>query len=297
MGSAFSGLSSYRRHRLKQVLSEKYSSLLQDPVTPSHFLFGDNLHEKLKKISEEQKLINQASSVLGKNMSNNDRNFRKCSRSSQNKFQRSGSDCRRIILRNKYPKMLISRLSANRKKNHSPTSDRETKAFPRQMGKICTDKNSSKLCKRIRNSFDFKTFLEQNSRLNPRILNRVSFIKNRNGQIASERSNRTSGKFRTLIICEPPFHSSEVKWPKTPCDQFEATKQTCLQSEISYGKPGKYSFTSKTERFCDKERLTGRIYVSASGTKIKRYPSFHVRWKDLPFQSDAFWPELCTKNI
>ena len=64
--SAFSGLSSKRRHRFKQVLSEKYSSLLQDPVTPSHFLFGDNLHEKLKKISEEQKLMKQASSVLGK---------------------------------------------------------------------------------------------------------------------------------------------------------------------------------------------------------------------------------------
>ena len=63
MRSAFSGLSSYRRHRFKQVLSEKYSSLLQDPVTPSHFLFGNNSHEKLKKISEE--LIKQASSVLG----------------------------------------------------------------------------------------------------------------------------------------------------------------------------------------------------------------------------------------
>ena len=104
MGSAFCGLSSYRRHRFKQVLSDKYSSLLQDPVTPSHFLFGDNLHKKLKKISEEQKLIKQASSVLGKNMNNNNRNIRKCFCSSQNKFQRSGSDRRRIILRNKYPK-------------------------------------------------------------------------------------------------------------------------------------------------------------------------------------------------
>ena len=67
MGSAFSGLSSYRRHRFKQVLSEKYSSLLQGPVTPSHFLSRENLHDKLKKISEEQKFIKQASSVLGKN--------------------------------------------------------------------------------------------------------------------------------------------------------------------------------------------------------------------------------------
>ena len=126
MASAFSGLSSYRRHRFKQVLSENYSSLLQDPVTPSHFLSGDNLHEKLKKISEEQKFIRQASYVLGK-----DRNFRKRSRSSQNKYQRSGSDCRRVILRNRYPKMSIAKPSTNRrKKAHRSTSDRQTKVFP-----------------------------------------------------------------------------------------------------------------------------------------------------------------------
>ena len=118
MGSAFSGLFSYRRHRFKQVLSEKYSSLLQDPVTPSHFLFGDNLHEKLKKISEEQKLIKQASSVLGKNMSNNTCNFRKRSRSSQNKFQRSGSDHRRIILRNKYQKNVNFQTKYKQKKEN-----------------------------------------------------------------------------------------------------------------------------------------------------------------------------------
>ena len=118
MGSAFSGLSSYRRHRFKQVLSEKYSSLLLEPVTPSHFLFGDNLHDKLKKISEEQKLIKQASSVLGKNMSNNTRNFRKRSRSSQNKFQRSGSDRRRIILRNKYQKNVNFQTKYKQKKEN-----------------------------------------------------------------------------------------------------------------------------------------------------------------------------------
>ena len=80
--------------------------------------------------------------------------------------------------------------------------------------------NSFKLCKRIRNPFDFKTFSEQNSRLNPRILNRVSFIKNGNRQTASERSNRTSEKFKTRVICEPPFHSSKVKWPKISLRQL-----------------------------------------------------------------------------
>ena len=63
------------------------------------------------------------------------------------------------------------------------------------------------------------------------------------------------------------------------------------------GKPGKYSFTSKTRRLHDKDRFTGRIHVGASCTKIKKSSSFYFRWKDLPFQSDAFQPELCTKNI
>ena len=84
---------------------------------------------------------------------------------------------------------------------------------------------------------------------------------------------------------------------KTSCDQFEATKQTCLQSKISYGKPGKYSFISKTGRLHDKDRFTGHFYVSASGTKIKMSPSFYFRWKDPLVQSNAFRPELCTKNI
>ena len=74
--------------------------------------------------------------------------------------------------------MSISRPSTNRrKKTHRPTSDWETEFFPKRRGKNLHRQNSFKLCKRIRNSFDFKTFSEQNSRLNPRILNRVSFIK------------------------------------------------------------------------------------------------------------------------
>ena len=263
-------------------------------MTPSHFLFGDNLHEKLKKISEEQKLIKQAFSVLGKNMSNNTRNFRKRSRSSRG----VGAIAERLYSETSTKRMSISRPSTNRrKKTLRLTSDWETKVFSKRMGKNLHRQNSFKLCKRIRNSFDFKTFSAQDSRLNPRILNRVSFIKIRARQIASERSNRTSGKFRTRIICEPPFHSSEIKWPKTSCYQSEAAKQTRFQSKISNGKPGKYSFTSETGKLHDKDRLTGRIYVGAGCTKIKKSSSFYFRWKDLPVQSDAFWPELCTKNI
>ena len=298
MGSAFSGLSSYRRHRFKQVLSEKYSSLLQDPVTPSHFLFGDNSHEKLKKISEEQKLIKQASSVLSKNMSNNTCNFENAPALHRTNSRGVGAIAEGLYSGTSTKRMSISRPSTNRrKKTHRPTSDWETKVFPKRMEKNLHRQNSFKLCKRIRNSFDFKTLSAQDSRLNPRILDRVSFINIRNRQIASERSNRTSGKFRTRIICEPPFHSSEIKWPKTSCYQFEAAKQTRLQSKILNGKPGKYSFTSKTRRLHDKDRLTRRIYVGAGCTKIKKSSSFYFRWKDLPFQSDAFRPELCTKNI
>ena len=144
VGSVFSGLSSYRRHRFKQLLSEKYSSLLQNPVTPSHFLFGDNLHEKLKKRSEEQKLIKQASSVLGKNMSNNNRNFRKRSRSSQNKYHRSGSDHKRVIIRNQVPKecQLPSQVQTGQRKPIDLPQTKKLKFFQSEWEKICTDKTA-----------------------------------------------------------------------------------------------------------------------------------------------------------
>ena len=77
------------------------------------------------------------------------------------------------------------------------------------------------------------------------------------------RSNRTSGQSRAWVICKPPSHSSKVKRPKTSCDQFEANKQTCLQSKIKYRKPQEYSFTSKAERLHDKTRFTERLYVSS----------------------------------
>ena len=252
--------------RFKKVLSKKYSSLLQDPVTPSHFLLhdnnlhDDNLHDEFKKNSEEQKLIKTGLFrviiiVI---------------------FERGvGVFAEGLYSETSTQRISIITSSTNRrKKTHRLTSDWETKVFPNRMGKKLYRQNSFKLCQRMRNSLEFKTFSEQNSRVKPRIFNRVSLIENRNRQIASERSNRTSGQSRTWVICKLSFYSSKVKRPKTSCDQFEATKQTCLQSKISYGKPGKYSFTSKTGRIHDKDRFIGRLYVGASGIKIKMSPSF-----------------------
>ena len=52
-------------------MPEKYPGLLKDPETPYRYLLGGNVHEKLKKISEESKPVKQASSVLWKNNDNN----------------------------------------------------------------------------------------------------------------------------------------------------------------------------------------------------------------------------------
>ena len=55
----------------------------------------------------------------------------------------------------------ITKSSTNRKKKtHRPASDREAKVFLKRMGKNLYRQNSFKLCQRIRNSFDFKTFSE-----------------------------------------------------------------------------------------------------------------------------------------
>ena len=116
-----------------------------------------------------------------------------------------------------------------RKKTHRPTSDWETKVFPKQMGKSLYRQNSFKLCKGLEIPLISKPFQNKIPNSTTEFLT-VSIIENRNRQIASKRSNRTR------VICEPHFHSSKVKRPKTSCDQFEATKETCLQLKISYGK-------------------------------------------------------------
>ena len=60
MGSSFAGLSSFRRYRFKSSLSPEFQSLVKEPefgFSPSKFLFGDDLSTKIRKLSEENKLI------------------------------------------------------------------------------------------------------------------------------------------------------------------------------------------------------------------------------------------------
>ena len=198
--------------------------------------------------------------------------------------------------------MSISRPSTNRrKKTHRPTSDCETKVFPKRMEKNLHRQNSFRLCKRIRNSFVFKTFSAQDSRLNPRILDRVSFIKIRNRQIASERSNRTSGKFRTRIICEPPFHSSEIKWPKTSCYQFEAAKQTRYNQKFRMESLGNIRSLLKPGGFMIKIDLQDAYMSVPVAPKSRSLLVFMFdgkiyRFKGMPFGLNSA-PRIFTKLI
>ena len=145
--------------------------------------------------------------------------------------------------------------------------------------------NSFKLCQRIRNSFDFKTFSEQNSTLNPRIINRVSFIEKRNRQIASEISNRTSGQSRTRGILSRPFI--------VPKSNSQLNKHA-------------YNQKFRTESLGNICSLLKRGDVMIKIDLQDTYMSVPLAPKsrcllvfifDLPLQSDAFRPELCTKNI
>ena len=67
-GSAFSMFSQFRKNSFKRVLSKEYASVCskscrgtEDTAKPLKNLFGDNLSEKIKKISKENKLFKQAS--------------------------------------------------------------------------------------------------------------------------------------------------------------------------------------------------------------------------------------------
>ena len=136
MGSAFVVLSPYRRHRFKQVFSDNYSSLLQDPVTPSRFLFGGNLHEKLKKFLKSRSLQNRVKIrviiiVIFENAA---------------PLHRTSTRGVEAIAEGLYSgrstqRMSITKPSTNRKKKtHRLTSAGRLKFFQSEWEKICTDK-------------------------------------------------------------------------------------------------------------------------------------------------------------
>ena len=60
--SFYASLSSVRRQRFHNVLASKYASLVHyDSETPSKFLFGDNIADKVEKCSKEQRIIKKIS--------------------------------------------------------------------------------------------------------------------------------------------------------------------------------------------------------------------------------------------
>ena len=132
-GSAFSMLSQFRKNRFKRVLSKEYASVCsesyrdtEDTAKPSKNLFGDNLSEKILKISEENKLFKQASKFASDNCqfhgSKGFQPFRKSSRlfsqpvpHAQKAKAGSNPPSRRVVFRSK-PKKGAS----NSKKNFTP---------------------------------------------------------------------------------------------------------------------------------------------------------------------------------
>ena len=100
------------------------------------------------------------------------------------------------------------------------------KFFQSEWEKISADKTVLNYVKGLKIPFISKPIQNKIPDSTPESLTEFNLLKKRNRQInTSERSN-TSGQCRTWVICEPPFHSSKVKWSEASCDQFEATKQT-----------------------------------------------------------------------
>ena len=63
MGSAFPGISSFRRYHFRTVLKHDFAEICKvceqsEDLKPSKFLFGDDLRSKKINISEENKLFN-----------------------------------------------------------------------------------------------------------------------------------------------------------------------------------------------------------------------------------------------
>ena len=130
-GSAFSMLSQFRKNRFKRVLSKEHASVCnesyrgtEDAAKPSKNLFGDNLSEKIFKISEENKLFKQASKFASDNCQSHGNKgfqpFRKGSRLFSQPIPqkaKAGSDppSRRVVFRSK-----SKRGASNSKKKFAP---------------------------------------------------------------------------------------------------------------------------------------------------------------------------------
>ena len=149
-GSAFSMLSQFRKNRFKKVLSKEYASVCresywgtEDTAKPSKNLFGDNLSEKSKKISEENKLFKQASKFASDNYQSHSSKgfqpFRKGSRLFSQPIPqkaKAGSNppSRRVVFRSR-----SKRGASNTKKEIYPLTGR-TKFFQENWSKLTSDK-------------------------------------------------------------------------------------------------------------------------------------------------------------
>ena len=143
-------LSQFRKSRFKRVLSKEHASVCsescrgtEDMAKPSQNLFGDNLSEKSKKISEENKLFKQASKfasdICQSHGSKGFQPFRKGSRLFSQPFPqkvKAGSDppSRRVVFRSK-----SKRGASNPKKKLNPLTGR-TKFFQENWSKLTSDK-------------------------------------------------------------------------------------------------------------------------------------------------------------
>ena len=130
-GSAFSMLSQFRKNKFKRVLSKEYASVCsesyrgtEDTAKPSKNLFGDNLSEKIKKFSEENKLFKQASKFASDNyQSHSSKGFQPFRKGSQlfsqpiSQKAKAGSNppSRRVVFRSK-----SKRGASNPKKKFTP---------------------------------------------------------------------------------------------------------------------------------------------------------------------------------
>ena len=113
--SSFASLSSGRRQRFHNVLAPEYASLVNyDSETPSKFLFGDNIADKVEKCSKEQRIIKQ----ISKN------SFQQSTPNNQFRAFRSGSNSfnQRPYKHQVHPKrrVVFKRNQQSRFKNKSP---------------------------------------------------------------------------------------------------------------------------------------------------------------------------------
>ena len=260
-------LSQFRKNSFKRVLSKEYASVCsescqgtEDTAKPLKNLFGDNLSEKIKKISKENKLFKQASKfasdICQSHGSKGFQPFRKHSQLFSQPFPQSQKEELQIQKRN---------LPLNR----------ENQILSEKLVKINFRQDCFTNDKRTSNSFpNFSKTTENNPSNSPSFEGRIRNIKSRNSILKRQRCHH-GNSFNSSKVYKLTLYSPKTLRGETTCDKPCSSEQSHLQSAIQDGRFRKSQILTKPRGLFREDRSVRCLYIHSSPRELRTIPGIY----------------------